>query len=93
LNRQTLSSLVLFAALAAAIVVAYSYRDQINVTALEVWVKNAGALGPVLYIASYTVATLLFLPGDEKDLIPGVQPGSMKALASWAQESDIMLTF
>ncbi|MDP2708019.1 MAG: VTT domain-containing protein, partial [Burkholderiales bacterium] len=30
---------------------------------------------------------------DEKDLIPGVQPGSMKALASWAQESDIMLTF
>jgi sulfur relay (sulfurtransferase) complex TusBCD TusD component (DsrE family) len=30
---------------------------------------------------------------DEKDLIPGIQQGSMKALASWAQESDIMLTF
>jgi sulfur relay (sulfurtransferase) complex TusBCD TusD component (DsrE family) len=29
----------------------------------------------------------------EKDLIPGIQPGSMKALASWAQKSDIMLTF
>ena len=30
---------------------------------------------------------------DEKDLLPGIQQGSMKALASWAQESDIMLTF
>lgn len=30
---------------------------------------------------------------DERDLIPGIQPGSMKALAAWAKESDIILTF
>ncbi len=30
---------------------------------------------------------------DERDLIPGIQPGSMKALAAWVKESDIVLTF
>lgn len=30
---------------------------------------------------------------DERDLIPGIQKGSMKALASWVNESDIVLTF
>lgn len=30
---------------------------------------------------------------DERDLIPGVQSGSMRALASWVRESDIVLTF
>lgn len=30
---------------------------------------------------------------DERDLIPGVQSGSMRALASWVKESDLVLTF
>jgi len=30
---------------------------------------------------------------DERDLIPGIQKGSMKALAAWVKESDIVLTF
>jgi uncharacterized membrane protein YdjX (TVP38/TMEM64 family)/rhodanese-related sulfurtransferase/sulfur relay (sulfurtransferase) complex TusBCD TusD component (DsrE family) len=30
---------------------------------------------------------------DERDLIPGIQPGSMKALAAWVKESDLVLTF
>ena len=30
---------------------------------------------------------------DRRGLIPGVQQGSMKALASWVKESDIVLTF
>jgi uncharacterized membrane protein YdjX (TVP38/TMEM64 family)/rhodanese-related sulfurtransferase/sulfur relay (sulfurtransferase) complex TusBCD TusD component (DsrE family) len=30
---------------------------------------------------------------DEHDLIPGIQKGSMKALAAWVNESDIVLTF
>ncbi len=71
MNRRTLSRLVLFAALAAAIGAAYLYRDQINATALEAWVKNAGALGAVLYIALYTVATVLFLPGSVLTLAGG----------------------
>jgi sulfur relay (sulfurtransferase) complex TusBCD TusD component (DsrE family) len=30
---------------------------------------------------------------DERDLISGIQPGSMTALAGWVKESDIVLTF
>jgi len=71
MNRKTLSRIVLFAALAAAIVVAYAYRDWLNVAALESWVKSAGALGPVLYMAVYAIATVLFLPGSVLTLAGG----------------------
>jgi sulfur relay (sulfurtransferase) complex TusBCD TusD component (DsrE family) len=30
---------------------------------------------------------------EERDLIAGVQSGSMRALASWVKESDLVLTF
>ncbi len=71
MNRQTLTRIVLFAVLAAAIGGAYLYRDQLNVAALEGWVKSAGALGPVLYMALYASATLLFLPGSLLTLAGG----------------------
>lgn len=72
MNRKTLTRIVLFVALAAAVVLAYSYRDQLNVAALESWVKSAGALGPLLYMAVYAVATVLFLPGSVLTLAGGV---------------------
>ena len=71
MNRRTLSRIALFAALAAAILVAYLYREQLNVAALESWVKSAGALGPVLYMAVYAIATVLFLPGSVLTLAGG----------------------
>jgi uncharacterized membrane protein YdjX (TVP38/TMEM64 family)/rhodanese-related sulfurtransferase/sulfur relay (sulfurtransferase) complex TusBCD TusD component (DsrE family) len=71
MNRRTLTRIILFAALAAAIGAAYVYRDQLNVTALESWVKNAGTLGPLLYIALYASATVLFLPGSLLTLAGG----------------------
>lgn len=71
MNRRTLARIVLFAALAAAIAVAYVYRDWLNVAALETWVKNAGALGPLLYMAVYVVVTVLFLPGSVITLAGG----------------------
>jgi uncharacterized membrane protein YdjX (TVP38/TMEM64 family)/rhodanese-related sulfurtransferase/sulfur relay (sulfurtransferase) complex TusBCD TusD component (DsrE family) len=71
MNRQTLTRIILFAVLALAIGGAYLYRDQLNVAALESWVKNAGALGPLLYIALYASATVLFLPGSLLTLAGG----------------------
>ena len=71
MNRQTLTRIVLFAVLAAAIGGGYLYRDQLNVAALETWVKSAGALGPVLYMALYASATVLFLPGSLLTLAGG----------------------
>jgi uncharacterized membrane protein YdjX (TVP38/TMEM64 family)/rhodanese-related sulfurtransferase/sulfur relay (sulfurtransferase) complex TusBCD TusD component (DsrE family) len=71
MNRQTLTRIALFAVLVAAIGGAYLYRDQLNVAALESWVKNAGSLGPLLYIALYASATVLFLPGSLLTLAGG----------------------
>ncbi|GAB4511928.1 MAG: hypothetical protein Tsb0026_15440 [Sulfuricaulis sp.] len=71
MNRQTLTRIVLFAVLVTAIGGAYLYRDQLNVAALESWVKSAGALGPVLYMALYASATVLFLPGSLLTLAGG----------------------
>jgi uncharacterized membrane protein YdjX (TVP38/TMEM64 family)/rhodanese-related sulfurtransferase/sulfur relay (sulfurtransferase) complex TusBCD TusD component (DsrE family) len=71
MNRKTISRLVLFTALAAAVFLAYWYRDRLNVAALESWVKSAGALGPMLYMAVYTIATVLFLPGSVLTLAGG----------------------
>lgn len=59
-----LRRVALFAALAAAIATAYFYRDQFNAAALENWVQNASALGPLLYMGLYAAATVLFLPGS-----------------------------
>ena len=55
--------IVLFTVLMAAILLAYFYRGLVNLSALEGWVTGAGALGPLLYMALYAVATVLFLPG------------------------------
>jgi uncharacterized membrane protein YdjX (TVP38/TMEM64 family)/rhodanese-related sulfurtransferase/sulfur relay (sulfurtransferase) complex TusBCD TusD component (DsrE family) len=71
MNRRTLVRIVLFTALAAAIVLAFRYRDLLNAAALEDWVKKAGPLGPVLYMALYAVATVLFLPGSVITLAGG----------------------
>ena len=71
MNRKMLARIVLFAALAAAIAAAYVYRDWLNVAALESWVKSAGALGPLLYMAVYAIATVLFLPGSVITLAGG----------------------
>lgn len=60
---RTLTRIVLFVVLATAIPLAYTYRSLLNVAALESWVTGAGMLGPLLYMAAYLVATVLFLPG------------------------------
>ncbi len=71
MNRRTLTRIALFVALAAAIALAYAYRGLLNVAALESWVKNAGALGPLLYMTVYAIATVLFLPGSVITLAGG----------------------
>ncbi|HEC27434.1 MAG TPA: sulfurtransferase [Gammaproteobacteria bacterium] len=61
----------LFLVLAAGIAVAVVYRGQFNAEALESWVKEAGAAGPVIYILIYAVGTVFFLPGSVLTLTGG----------------------
>jgi uncharacterized membrane protein YdjX (TVP38/TMEM64 family)/rhodanese-related sulfurtransferase len=62
-----LLGLVLLAAVAAAI----ALRDRFDVAALQAWVEGAGAAGPIVFMALYTLATVLFLPGSVLTLAGG----------------------
>ena len=69
--RQTGLRIALLVALAAAAAIAYLHRGRFETAALEDWVRGAGWLGPVLFIASYAVATVLFVPGSVITLAGG----------------------
>ena len=57
--------------LAAAAALAFFYRDRLNIAALDSLIKNAGFIGPVLFMSVYAVATILFLPGSVLTLAGG----------------------
>ena len=71
MKRTIFLRIVLFAALAAAIAPALVYRDLFDAAALEARIAAAGPLGPLLYMAVYAVATVLFLPGSVLTLAGG----------------------
>ncbi len=50
-------------ALLAVVAAAWALRDHFDAAALQAWVEGAGAAGPVIFIAIYAAATVLFLPG------------------------------
>jgi uncharacterized membrane protein YdjX (TVP38/TMEM64 family)/rhodanese-related sulfurtransferase len=62
MNRTTLRWL-LGLALLAPIGMAVAWRDRFDVAALQTWVEGSGAAAPLVFIAVYAAATVLFLPG------------------------------
>jgi uncharacterized membrane protein YdjX (TVP38/TMEM64 family)/rhodanese-related sulfurtransferase len=62
MNRTTLRWL-LGLALLAPIGMAVAWRDRFDVAALQMWVEGSGAAAPLVFIAVYAAATVLFLPG------------------------------
>jgi uncharacterized membrane protein YdjX (TVP38/TMEM64 family) len=57
--------------LVAGIVLAVLYRDKFDVAALERWIEDAGIWAPLLFIAVYAIAAVLFLPGSVLTLAGG----------------------
>ena len=57
--------------LVAGIAVAVVYRDRFEVAALERWIQDAGIWAPLLFMAVYAVAAVLFLPGTLLTLAGG----------------------
>ena len=57
--------------LVAGIVLAVLYRDKFDVAALERWIEDAGIWAPLLFMAVYAVAAVLFLPGSVLTLAGG----------------------
>jgi uncharacterized membrane protein YdjX (TVP38/TMEM64 family) len=50
---------------------AWLNRDQLTAETVSVWVKQTGIWGPVVFIAVYTIAPALFLPGSVLTLAGG----------------------
>jgi uncharacterized membrane protein YdjX (TVP38/TMEM64 family)/rhodanese-related sulfurtransferase len=70
--KTRLLRVILVLLLASGITLAFIYREQFNVQALEQWVSDAGAAAPLIFIMIYAVATVLFLPGSVLTLAGGV---------------------
>lgn len=66
MNKMTnkLARILILIVVVAGIVLAIIYREDFNVSALQTWVKDAGPVGPLLFMLIYTLATVLFLPGS-----------------------------
>ena len=71
MNNNHLMRIVLFLGLVVAVTLAVIYRDQFDAAALEAWVRDAGAVAPLLFILVYAIAAVLFLPGSVLTLAGG----------------------
>lgn len=69
--NRTLGRILLLALLVAGIALAVIYRDRFDVAALEAWISEAGPVAPLLFMALYAVAAVLFLPGSVMTLAGG----------------------
>ena len=61
----------LFLLLLGAISVAFFYRDRLDAAALQQWIESAGVATPLLFMAIYALATVLFMPGSVMTLAGG----------------------
>lgn len=60
---RALPRLALLAGLAAVIAVAAAQRDVLDVAVIEQQIRQAGPLGPALFMALFAIGTVIFLPG------------------------------
>jgi uncharacterized membrane protein YdjX (TVP38/TMEM64 family)/rhodanese-related sulfurtransferase len=48
-----------------------TYRDQLDATAIQSWIEEAGNAAPLLFMFVYIVGTVFFLPGSVLTLLGG----------------------
>jgi len=68
---KALSRILLALVLAAGIALVVIYSEHLDAAALTAWVASAGAAGPLVFMAVYALATVLFLPGSLLTLAGG----------------------
>ncbi len=64
MQSAKLMRFILLAALLAGIAAAAVYREQFSATALQSWMQDTGIAAPLIFMALYAAATVLFLPGS-----------------------------
>lgn len=75
--NRTVLRMVLGAVLLVAIGAAIVWRDRLDPAALHAWVEGAGAAAPLVFMALYALATVLFLPGSVLTLAGGALFGPL----------------
>ena len=55
----------------AGITLVISYRDQLDATAIQKWIDEAGNAAPLLFMFVYIVGTIFFFPGAVLTLLGG----------------------
>jgi uncharacterized membrane protein YdjX (TVP38/TMEM64 family) len=63
MNTEARRRVVLLLLIAAGIVTAFIFRDQLSVEQLTGWVRQLGWIAPLFFIACYAIAAVFFLPG------------------------------
>lgn len=71
MNRTTTFRIAAGIAVVTAIAVAFFYRDALDATALETWIRGLGVLAPLVFIAVYALGAVLFAPGSVLTLAGG----------------------
>lgn len=71
MRRGTVLRLAVPAALLGGAAVAFVYGPELDAAALARWVERADRLGPMLFVALFAAATVLFLPGSVLTLMGG----------------------
>ena len=71
MNAARWIRIALVLALAAAVAVAFYYRDRLSLETLDASIRQAGILGPLMFMGIYALATVLFLPGSVLTLAGG----------------------
>jgi uncharacterized membrane protein YdjX (TVP38/TMEM64 family) len=56
---------------AAGVILAILYRDQLDAAVLEQWVADSGNAGPLVFMLVYAIGTVFFLPGSVLTLAGG----------------------
>jgi uncharacterized membrane protein YdjX (TVP38/TMEM64 family) len=72
MTRKNVARLALLGLLAIAAGLAVAFRDRLDLGRLESVAVSAGILGPLVYMAIYTLATTLFVPGAIFGIVGGV---------------------
>ncbi len=75
--NKTVLRWLLGLALVAAVGITLTLRERFDAAALQAWVEGAGAAGPLLFMALYAMATVLFLPGAVITLAGGALFGPL----------------
>jgi len=69
--KNNLIRLFILVIVVAGIVSVVSYRDQIDVNAIQIWIEEAGSAAPILFMLIYAVGAVFFFPGSILTLLGG----------------------